>query len=90
MLESVHQWVLQKGFKFSVPMCIGVVFSRLKIPQLDLTLDGQPIPFKNSAKYLVVHFHKRLNFKSHINSLLARCEKTQRPVPRVAKVEGGR
>ena len=63
------------GFKLSVAKCIGVVFTRRNVPELQLTLQGQPIPFQNSLKFLGLHFDRRLIWKTHINELLIRCRK---------------
>ena len=59
-LDSFQHWASLWGFKFSVPKCIGVVFTRRKIPNLHITLHGQPIPFQNSVKFLGLHFDSRL------------------------------
>ena len=69
-LNSVQQWASLCGFKFSVPKCISVVFTRRKIPALHITLKGQPIPFQNSMKFLGLHYDTRLNWKTHKNNLL--------------------
>ena len=74
-LDSVQHWASLWGFKFSVAKCIGVVFTRRNVPNLQLTLQGQPIPFQNSVKFLGLHFDSRLNWKTHINELLIRCRK---------------
>ena len=42
---------------------------------MHLTLQGQPIPFKISVKFLGLHFDSRLNWKTHVNHLLVRCRK---------------
>ena len=43
-LESVQRWALEWGFKFSIPKCVGVVFTRkLNVPDFHITLDNQPI-----------------------------------------------
>ena len=63
-LDFVQQWASLWGFKFSVPKCIGVVFTQHKIPALHITLQGQLIPFKNSMKFLGLHFDSRLNWKT--------------------------
>ena len=73
-LESVQQWALEWGFKFSIPKCIGIVFTRKRnVPPLNLTLDNQPIPFKNSVRFLGLHFDCRLTWRTHINHLLNSC-----------------
>ena len=68
-------WASLWGIKFSVAKCIGVVFTRRNVPDLQLTLQGQPIPFQNLVKFLGLHFDSRLNWKIHINELLIRCRK---------------
>ena len=60
---------------FSVAKCIGVVFTRRNVPDFQLTLQGQPIPFQDSVKFLGLHFDSRINWKTHINELLLRCRK---------------
>ena len=75
-LESVNRWALEWGFKFSVQKCIGVVFTRKRnVPPLNLTLDNQPIPIKNSVRFLGLHFDSRLNWRIHINNLIDSCSK---------------
>ena len=65
-LDSVQHWASLWGFKFSVAKCIGVVFTRRNVLDLQLTLQGQPIAFQNSVKFLGLHFDSRLNWKTHI------------------------
>jgi len=63
------------GFNFSANKCIGIVFTTRKLPNLHLTLDYQPIPFRNSVKFLGLHFDTRLNWKIHVNNLVNRVTK---------------
>ena len=74
-LDSVQLWASRWGFKFSVNKCVGVVFTLRRVPDLHLTLNNQPIQFKNSVKFLGLHFDSRLNWKLHISNLLVRCHK---------------
>ena len=46
-LGSVQHWGFLWGFKFSVAKGIGVVFTRRNVPDLQLSLQGQSIPFQN-------------------------------------------
>ena len=47
-LDSVQHWASLWGFKFSVPKCIGVVFTRRNVPDLQLTL---PRPADTISKF---------------------------------------
>ena len=73
--SRLQQWASLWGFKFSVPKFISVVFTQRKIPALHISLQDQPIQFKNSVKFLGLHFDSRLNWKTHINNLCVRCHK---------------
>ena len=74
-LDSVQHWASLWGFKFSVAKCIGVVFTKRNVPDLHLTLQSQPIPFKSSVKFLGLHFDSKLSWKIHVTNLLDRCQK---------------
>ena len=76
-LNSIHAWGQQWGFKFSAAKSVGVIFThKLKLPRISLTLGNTPIPIKNSARFLGLHFDSRLNWTVHIEQLLVKCHRS--------------
>ena len=67
-------WTTKRGFKFSASKTCAVTFSRKHtVPQPQLTLYGQPIPYKDSTKFLGLIFDTRLTFQPYIEQLKVDC-----------------
>lgn len=42
--------------------CIRKVFTKRRVPLINLLLDGHPVPFQNSGKFLGIHIVRKNNF----------------------------
>ena len=74
-LDQIHHWGRQWGFKFSVTKSIGVIFTRRRQPNITLKLGNDPIPIKNSVRFLGLHFDSKLKWNVHIEQLLISSQK---------------
>ena len=76
-LKIVEKWIKKWKMKLSVSKCATLVFSRSHTRQIaHLVLNNEPIPQVNSFKFLGVTFDSRLSWRSHIDSLINRLQKT--------------
>lgn len=65
----------ENGFTFpsAKTVCVHICQLRGLHPDPSLTLNGAPIPCHDSAKFLGVHFDRKLNFLCHIKFLIKKC-----------------
>jgi uncharacterized protein YdgA (DUF945 family) len=63
--------------KFNEDKTQAIYFShRLRLPEAQLTLNGQNIPFVNRAKYLDVTFDTRITWRIYIGMIEAKAFRT--------------
>jgi exonuclease III/ribonuclease HI len=76
-LGNLQKWCDENGFRFSSTKTIMVHFcSQRNIHEEPvLTLNGQPIPLVEQAKFLGVWFDRKLNFKYHIGYVRNKCQR---------------
>ena len=77
-IDKIYRWTRQVGFKLSTEKTVAVHFHRKRGLQTeaDLSINGNRIPFKTSAKYLGMIFDQRLYWKTHIDYLRSKCMKS--------------
>ena len=77
VLNSLADWALHNGFKFSQAKTVCVHFSNRTglHPDPSLTLNGAPIPVVPHFKFLGIYYDSRLNFKHHLDYVKKRCLK---------------
>ena len=77
-IDGLTKWSLLNGFKFSTGKTVCVHFCRRTryCSDIALRLYGEPIPVRETTKFLGVTFDKRLSYGHHITQLKNKC--TQR------------
>jgi len=72
-LQDLEDYYSMWRIKVNVQKCEGIIFSRRRtVPLAPLQLYDAPIPWKDNAKYLGVTLDKRLNFRKHTDTVLAK------------------
>lgn len=75
-LDAVQMWCDKWGFKMSVNKTVGVLFTRdrhLKEKMKPIVINGKPIKIEKEAKFLGLYFDERLNWQSHFDYIIKRC-----------------
>jgi hypothetical protein len=76
-LGSLETWCERWNIKIIEDKTQGIYFSRShRPPESRLTLNGQDIPFVNSAKYLSVTFDRKITWRLHIEMIKAKAFRT--------------
>ena len=78
VLDALHQWSLETGFRFSIDKTEWMVFHRTKLlpGTIELTLGGKKLKEVATKKFLGLIFDRMLTWKPHIDSLRGRCMKS--------------
>lgn len=78
IINNVNNWAQDNGFRISKDKTFCIHFCRLRGDHNihNLFLNGEPIPFRTSSKFLGLVFDNKLNWKEHISQLKIRCLKT--------------
>ena len=80
-VNSVQDWVSNKGFKFSAkkkkkkPVCMHFCNQRKHFAEPSILLDKNPIKVVTEAKFLGVIFDRTLSYNSHVHYLKTNCLK---------------
>ena len=76
-INKAHEWAENHGFKFSTTKTIAIQFHRRNglIYEPALYLNGCPIMFRETAKFLGVTLDQRLKWEPHIKQLKQDCYK---------------
>jgi Reverse transcriptase (RNA-dependent DNA polymerase) len=71
-LNEISDYCKDWKIKINASKTQAIYFSRCtkNVPQTEITLNGDCIPWSNVVKYLGVHLEKRLTFESHISKSL--------------------
>ena len=67
-LNSVQLWLDNWRIKINSSKSVHVTFTTRKANCPPVTINGQPVPQAESAKYLGMHLDRRLTWKKHITS----------------------
>lgn len=79
VLDYINQWTHQSGMQFSHDKTKVMIFSnKRKLNPQPLSLNGQPVKYVTSYKFLGMWFDKKLTWKPHILNLISRCQKDLR------------
>ena len=75
VLNRLHSWTLENGFKFSRSKTVCMHFCQQRKMHNDpqLFLDGTPLPVVQEFKYLGVIFDNKLSFIPHLRYLRGKC-----------------
>ena len=74
-LKKISDWCNLWGFKISLDKTVAVVFTHRKVPDIQLSLNNQPVKMESKAKFLGLIFDSRLNWHEHITYLEQKCKK---------------
>ncbi|XP_063893690.1 RNA-directed DNA polymerase from mobile element jockey isoform X2 [Helicoverpa armigera] len=75
-LDSLHQWLLDRGLSLSAPKSSAVIFSRKRlIPQVNISIQSQGVPVVKKTKFLGVYLDAKLSGSEHFAYLVKRCER---------------
>ena len=74
-LNRITEWGKRWGFKMAVDKSKYVVFGNRNVNNKVLSLYGQDLKRVKEFKFLGVHIDEKLTWKTHIDSLVSRCEK---------------
>ena len=73
-INNVERWTKSKGMRFSSEKTVAVKFEkRRKEEEPHLTLHGSTIQVKEDTAYLGLIVDKRLNWRSHVDHVRAKC-----------------
>ena len=77
-VNSVQDWVSNKGFKFSAKkkkktVCMHFCNQRKHFAEPSILLDKNPIKVVTEAKFLGVIFDRTLSYISHVDYLITNC-----------------
>ena len=76
VLDELHRWTLQTGFRFSIDKTEWMVFYRnTKKPDFQFFLDGQLLKETTERKFLGLIFDRSLTWAPHIAYLKGKCLK---------------
>jgi hypothetical protein len=76
-LRATETWYERWNIKFNEDKTQATYFShRLRLPEAQFTLNGQNIPFVNSAKYLDVTFDTRNTWRLYIEMIETKAYRT--------------
>ena len=75
-VNLITGWTEKWGLTISKEKTVAIVFTsrHVGIPP-SLMIEGYPIKYKNSVKFLGMHFDSRLTWATHINQTVAKCQK---------------
>ena len=71
-INIAYDWGQENGFSFNASKTEGIIFTnkyKYEVP-FQLSMGGQPIEYKNEAKYLGVIFYDKLRWHKHLISKL--------------------
>ena len=75
-LKIISEWFAGRKLKLSPKKCVPVIFSRKrKIDPPKLYIDNNCVEYKESAKYLGLHWDKTLNWSIHTKEIQNKCAK---------------
>ena len=75
-LDGISAWCKKWGFQLSNSKSVAMLFTRKrKIGTLSLNIDGNPVTFASTFKYLGVIFDTKLSYRSHVDSVVTKCSK---------------
>ena len=74
-IDSISQWALNNGFKFSNTKTVRMTFYKEAKPVLQpkLKINAFKISAIDSTKFLGLHWDKKMTWNVHINQLKAKC-----------------
>lgn len=79
VLDALHRWSLETGFRFSLDKTEWMVFHRTRRPlvpgYIQFTLDGKVLKEVDSKKFLGLTFDRALTFKNQVDNLRGRAIK---------------
>ena len=68
VLNELTRWGRTCGLHFNPAKSVAVVFTRRrKTPPCSLVIDGKPIPYESSVKYLGITLDSKLHWQPHID-----------------------
>ncbi|CAK1592198.1 unnamed protein product [Parnassius mnemosyne] len=75
-MSYLQDWLTDHGLSLSVPKSSVVIFSRHRqVPEINILYNNEPIPIRESVKFLGVILDSKLAFSHHINYVSKKCEK---------------
>ena len=87
-LAKVHDWTRNNRLSFNTKKTTALLFSNrifeVVIPAL-MYVDGSPVFFSNSVKFLGVEIDNNLNFSIHVNHICSKLSKTIGLLFRIAR-----
>ena len=77
-INRIVEWADKNGFKFSSSKSVVVHFCRIRNlhPDPDLYLKGQRLPCVDEARFLGMHFDRRLTWVPHLQATKVNCLKS--------------
>jgi len=76
-LNNINEWTINNGFRLSPQKTVAVQFHRGRGLQREpqIFLGDRPVVFRDSCKFLGLHFDQRLRWKIHVENLKNSCLK---------------
>ena len=79
-MDELVVWGAEYGLKFNSEKTVVAIFHRRKIQKSqmpdNLCVNGKPVPFSNTMRYLGVTLDEKLSWTPHFNQTLANCKAT--------------
>ena len=75
-IDTIHAYMSDNGFQISTEKAHIVLFNRTRYkPTLKLSLNGTPIDYAETVKFLGVTFSHKLSWRAHIHNLIYKANK---------------
>ena len=70
IVNNIAKWATKTGFKISIQKSQYLVFTKKKVPNhINIQLNNNVIPNKNTIKILGMYFDKKINWIQHLKHL---------------------
>ena len=75
-IQKLKEWADKMELEFSPEKCESVIFTRKRIQETPkIKMDGKVIEYRSEAKYLGLTFDKKVNWTSHVTTVIKKANR---------------